>query len=93
MVTLPCTIHVKEVPLNEAKDLVSGGFESAVGHVDTASVFSEQLGVDVPTVRTTVALLKGEQVLVGQYKGPRLAEGATSLPDGASICWCLVSVE
>ena len=65
---------------------------SAVGHADTAAVFSSVLGVEVPCNRATVALKEGDVALVGQYSGPRLPEGATSLPEGATIKWLVVGV-
>ena len=65
---------------------------SAVGHADTAAVFSAVLGVTVPCNRATVALKEGDVALVGQYSGPRLPEGATSLPEGATIKWLIVGV-
>ena len=65
---------------------------SAVGHADTAAVFSSVLGVEIPCNRATVALKDGDVALVGQYSGPRLAEGATSLPEGAAIKWLVVGV-
>ena len=65
---------------------------SAVGHADTAAVFSAVLGVPVPCNRATVALKPGDVALVGQYSGPRLPEGATSLPEGAAIKWLVVGV-
>ena len=66
---------------------------SAVGHADTAAVFSAVLGVTVPCNRATVALKEGDVALVGQYSGPRLPEGATSLPEGAAIKWLVVAVK
>lgn len=65
---------------------------SAVGHADTAAVFSDVLGVDVPCNRVSVTLNTGDLALVGQYSGPRLEEGATSLPEGATIKWMVVGV-
>ena len=65
---------------------------SAVGHADTAAVFSNVLGVEIPCNRATVALRDGDVALVGQYSGPRLPEGATSLPEGATIKWVVVGV-
>ena len=66
---------------------------SAVGHADTAAVFSNVLGVTVPCNRATVALKEGDVALVGQYSGPRLPEGATTLPEGATIKWLTVGVK
>ncbi|MCK7505116.1 MAG: DUF1874 domain-containing protein [Desulfobacterales bacterium] len=56
---------------------------SAVGHADTAAVFSSLLGRPVPVERRSIKLDEGETALVGQYIGPRLPEGATTLPEGA----------
>lgn len=66
--------------------------QSAVGHADTAAVFSAVLGLPVPCRRVTVSLSRGDVVIVGQYIGPRLPEGATALPDGATIKWLMVEV-
>ena len=46
---------------------------------------SEMLGVEVPTSRCDVTLDDSASLIVAQYRGPRLPEGATSLPAGASI--------
>lgn len=87
----PCDIRFEEIPLEEAR-AYAADCESAVGHAETAAVFGEILGCSVPCHRSTVSLKKGEVALVGQYRGPRLPEGATSLPTGATIAWYRVSV-
>jgi len=63
---------------------------SAVGHADTAAIFSGILGIAVPVNRMSVKLGPHDSALIGQYVGPRLPEGATSLPEGATIEWWLV---
>lgn len=61
---------------------------SAVGHVDMACIMSTDLKMAVAHNRATVSLDAGKHcLLVAQYRGPRLPEGATSLPEGASIQW------
>ena len=70
----------------------AGGFTSIVGHADTAAVFSSLLGLDVPCNRATFQLEEGHTLFVGQYKGPRLPEGATSLPEGATVEWAMVVI-
>lgn len=85
--------NLKFIQLNELEARwIVGNFphSSAVGHADTAAVLSAVLGVDVPMNRTTLQMERGVGLLVGQYKGPRLPEGATALPEGASIEWWLV---
>ena len=69
-----------------------GGFESIVGHADTAAVFSSLLGLDVPCNRATFTLEEDTTLFVGQYKGPRLPEGATTLPEGAKVEWAMVTL-
>ncbi len=65
---------------------------SVVGHADTAAAFSDVLGIDVPMNRASLEVKKGDVLLVGQYKGSRLPEGAKTLPEGASIAWVGVLV-
>ena len=60
---------------------------SAVGHADTAALFSTILGRDIPANRASVKLDDETILLVGQYTGPRLPEGTTELPAGATIVW------
>jgi len=66
-----------------------GGVISAVGHADTAKIFSQLLGEEIVAARVTVSLKMGDLAVVGQYVGTRLPEGATSLPEGARIDWIL----
>ena len=89
---VPARISVSEITVEQAA-ILAGEMTSAVGHADTAAVFSAVLGTTVPTNRATVSLSQGTTVLVGQYRGPRLPEGATALPEGATIQWLLVTVE
>jgi len=66
---------------------------SAVGHADTAAVFGGILGTELPTSRTSVVLTTSDVLLVGQYKGPRLPEGSTELPEGSKIVWYHVALD
>ena len=84
-------IIVREVSQSMAASLAAN-CTSAVGHADTAAVFSSVLGVVVACNRATVALKDGDVALVGQYSGPRLPEGCSTLPEGAAIKWVVVRV-
>tara|TARA_Y100001956_G_scaffold33365_1_gene32761 strand:- start:5493 stop:5819 length:327 start_codon:yes stop_codon:yes gene_type:complete len=80
--------------LEEVKDWLSTyEWESCVGHADTANVISKLLEIDVPQNRTSVTLEMDDCMIVAQYKGPRLEEGATTLPEGAEIQWVYVELE
>ena len=65
---------------------------STVGHQDTAAMLSGILGRPVVMNRVTMALAPGDVVYVAQYKGPRLPEGTTVLPEGASFSWLEVQL-
>lgn len=88
----PAKIVAEEISRDEALTDLKGNLESAVGHTDTAAVYSDVLGVAVPANRVTIALKPGDRMIVGQYRGPRLPEGATTLPAGATIQWLRVSI-
>jgi len=82
-------MQFRRIPVGEAKILAAGSY-SFVGHESTAAVFSAELGLSVAHNRATLKLEIGDTVLVGQYSGQRLPEGATSLPEGAAIEWWLI---
>ena len=83
------SLHVDPLSTEQVREIITGqhGYVSCVGHESTAAVFSEQLGLQVSAARISVSLGVGDAILVGQYIGPRLHEGATSLPPGAEIRW------
>jgi len=76
-------VDAKDVPV-EAK--------SIVGHSDVAKLIGEALGRDVPANRESVTLQQGDSLFVGQYRGPRLPEGTTVLPEGSTIEFWRVEV-
>ncbi len=89
---MPTSMQVYEVTLEKARALAAQeSFTSAVGHADTAKIISAELGVDVPMNRVSLEIKEGK-LLVGQYTGPRLPEGASTLPEGAKIKWLVVEV-
>ena len=65
----------------------SNDFVNAIGHADMARVIGEIIGhPDLEANRVSVTLEFGKDVLiVAQYRGPRLPEDATKLPEGATI--------
>lgn len=89
---MPAKISCDEITATSASEYMRLGAISAVGHQSTADVFTAELGVAVPMNRATVALKGGDRLVCGQYRGPRLEEGVTNLPEGASIQWILVSI-
>jgi len=88
----PYSLHICPLSLTEVRDLFLEGLESAVGHATTAAVLTSVLEVFVPCNRATVKLSSGASCVVAQFVGPRLPEGATTLPSGARIEFVLVTV-
>lgn len=85
-------LTVRRISVDEARCLGVEA-ESAVGHPDTARLFTRTLGFDVPHRRATVQLQPGDVALVGQYVGPRLPAGSEVLPEGADLRWFEVRME
>lgn len=95
MLELKEVTHLRVTPLDleEAQTLLSRTpFESAVGHFDTASVFTEQLGFFIPVNRVNLKINPGDSIVVGQLIGGRLPEGALFLPENFKIQWVLVNI-
>lgn len=94
LLTFDSVIKTQEISAAQAAVMVKeDGLTSAVGHADTANVFASVLGIPVQMSRITVSLTKGDRILVGQYSGIRLPEGATTLPPGSQIRWIVVTIE
>lgn len=60
---------------------------SAIGHADTAAVLG------LPMNRVNIHLNSGDSILVAQLIGGRLPEGSTTLPEGFSFKWTLLTVK
>lgn len=89
----PVDVSFVEISLEEVRQLLVSELESAVGHADTAAIFADMLELPVPAVRATVQLHPGDTAIIGQYRGPRLPEGAHTLPEGATIQWVKLLVK
>ena len=74
-------VRVKKINPND----VPADVESAIGHQDTAKVVSSILGFEVKPNRVSIKLTENDVLYVAQYTGPRLPEGATTLPEGANL--------
>ncbi len=68
-----------------AEKVAASNFTSVVGHPDTANILSGILGVPVAYNRMSIKLKQEDILYVAQYNGARLPEGATVLPDGATM--------
>ena len=88
---LPAHVHVEEVERCSFAEAAASA-RSVVGHPDTAAVLGHELGIEVAVNRETVTLDAGDELLVAQYSGPRLEEGATQLPEGAAFRYLRVTV-
>lgn len=82
-------IRVKKVSPSD----IPHDVESVIGHPDTATVVSNILGFETPFNRANLVLDGDDVLYVAQYKGPRLPEGATKLPEGASLDFLEVTMK
>lgn len=84
-------ITLQVIPCSAARvgrKLRSGEVLSAVGHADTAALIAGLVGAPCPAARISVpALAPGDRHMLALYQGPRLPEGATTLPEGASLAF------
>lgn len=77
----PVTLEVARVIVQH------NSITNVIGHADLDIIVRELLGKKnvLPGKRATVAYKPPEMMLVAQYRGPRLPEGTTQLPKGATI--------
>jgi len=78
-------LALRPVTVEGARNLLRSEFVCAIGHDDTARVVGNILKRNIQPQRLTVELSPENSLLVAQYRGPRLAEGATELPEGATL--------
>lgn len=75
----------------------TGDCINAIGHKSIDDIVRGELLKDGCALqegsRVTVELDFKTLLLVAQYKGERLPEGATELPEGATIVWMLVALD
>lgn len=82
-------LEYRQVTVDEARSLLTErDCYQAVGHEQTVGLANAQLGSDLLQFnRVSVRLESGDDLVLCQYVGPRLPEGATTLPEGAEIRW------
>lgn len=68
-----------------ARNLLRADFINAVGHEQLAPILTQVLRRRIDANRLTVELARNDSLLVAQYRGPRLPEGAAALPEGANL--------
>lgn len=77
---LDCSVEFKTISWAEFDSILeSGNFINFMGHTDIAHM------VGLEQNRISVSAQPGDIVIFTQYRGPRLPEGTTVLPDGATI--------
>ncbi len=66
---------------------------SCIGHEDTARIISGIAGFAVPCNRIPAPCFSPEhEFYLALYRGPRLSEGATQLPEGSALDFFRVEV-
>jgi len=84
-------IEFKKITASEAREALKRGpypIVNAIGHADTDRHVRAELGIELPEgSRETVTIRRGDNVIIAQYRGSRLPEGATELPEGTIEFW------
>ena len=69
---------------------------NCIGHAVTDAIFRREAHMQGTWIdkgeRASVQLSKDDLLFVVQYKGPRLEEGTTKLPEGASLEYLVLAV-
>jgi hypothetical protein len=65
---------IRQASIEEVRQLLSGGFVSAIGHQATATLLSQLLGIEVPFNRVTVKAEPGD-ILIHFVLRERIPEG------------------
>ena len=87
---LDVEISAREVSTQEARSFARTA-RSAVGHPETARLFSQRLELEIAHQRLTITLEAEDQLLVGQYVGERLPEFQERRPEDAELRWVFIS--
>lgn len=95
MIDIEVIANVEFTAINkeEAARLLFNSVDSYIGHVDTAAVVSNFLGIQVECKRRFGHIDKGEAAIVAQVVGGRLPEGCTKLPENMEIKFYKVEVK
>lgn len=70
----PGTYRLERITIEQAKELLSEGFTSAIGHEATAEVLSALLDIPIPMNRIQISMEPGDKALVFRLL-TRLPEG------------------
>ena len=92
---LRTTLNLEVTPITKEmviEVLKNNRFVSCVGHIDTANVLSQELGLTIEMNRINVSLNKDDTLIVAQLVGGRLPEGSTSLPENFSFKFFVVNL-
>ena len=81
MLSGPATLHVS----------LAASWVSVFGHTDIEGLAAQSIGFPADEL-DVVSLVERDIMIVAQYIGPRLPEGATELPEGGKIQWYSVRV-
>jgi len=84
--------YTTNVEVREVNALPTEDYVSVIGHDSLIPILEGITGHTYPVKRISVKLTDTDTLYVAQYTGPRLPEGATELPEGASLVFLRVRV-
>ena len=87
-------VKFRQITLSDVRVIIENyGIESCIGHADTANLLSNMLDTKIDTNRCTVSMAHDDHALLAQYRGERLTEGCTTLPENSTITFYLITIK
>ncbi len=87
-------ISIHNIGIEDVRDILwNRPFFSCVSDADIASVLSNKLqGIEIPCNKINMKLITGDTLIVAQVIGGQLPKGATTLPEGMTIKFTMVTI-
>jgi hypothetical protein len=83
-------VYFRLISITVVKKLLIAGVEPIIGYRGLANVLTQVLGIEIEHSPGRPILNPGEQVVVAHYRGSRLNDRATVLPDGSRLRFYIV---
>lgn len=79
------------IPAEKVAEELGSDFVNCCGH--TTELINAMTGLNLSMNRISNKLNPDDKIIIAQYSGPRLPEGATELPENATLVFLKVTVE
>ena len=91
MADWPVSFNIEPMTREEFAKAVKDA-KSVYGHAQSAPLVAAEIGREVELNRVSLHLTEDDELFLAQYDGPRLEEGAISLPEGAKFKYARITI-